>query len=357
MVRVRFAPSPTGALHLGGALTAVANSTFAEEAGGVLMLRIDDTDAARSDASSATAIVSDLRWLGVSWDEGPILQSERQRLYAEAAERLVEAGHASCDGGAVRLDAAHRPTLLRADGRATYHLASVVDDVDLGVTHVIRGRDHQPNTELHVSIAGALGAEPPQYIHHGLIVGSDGRKLSKRGGASSLAELRAAGIPAEAVRAYLKELGMPRHDVRLDRGRIDRLSVDAISSMGDAELAARVGVPDSVVGVLRGARNLNEATRLARQVVDEPEPLRLDPSERPSVEQARELLNRTAGTLDQEAARQLLGEIRALGGDLRTLRRALTGAERGPELWAVLVALGRERALARLDRSLERAGA
>src|SRR5438105_3998081 len=140
MVHVRFAPSPTGSLHLGNALTAVANRAFADERGGTLLLRIDDTDAARSGDDGP--ILADLEWLGVRWDEGPLRQSERGALYREAAERLLRAGRAVEEDGTVRFDRERRPTLLRADGTATYHLASVVDDAELGITHVIRGKDH-----------------------------------------------------------------------------------------------------------------------------------------------------------------------------------------------------------------------
>src|SRR5712672_2360974 len=193
MARVRFAPSPTGSLHLGGALSAVANRRFADERTGSFLLRIDDTDPARNVEGGADAIVSDLEWLGVPWDEGPLRQSERHVRHREAA-------------------------LIRA-----------------------------------------LGAEPPEYIPHGLLLGEDGTKLSKRHGASSLADLRDEGIPPEAVRAYLEELGLPRHDVHLDLARVRRLSTETLAGLSDDELAARVGVPVLVAPVLRGARDLAEA--------------------------------------------------------------------------------------------------
>src|SRR6266508_360254 len=130
--RVRFPPSPTGSLHVGNALTAVANRAFGEW----MLLRIDDTDSARNVPGGEDAIVRDLDWLGIAWEEGPVRQSERQDVYGEAAERL---------GG----DRFGKITLLREDGTATYHLASVVDDIDFGITHVIRGNDHRPNEQLH----------------------------------------------------------------------------------------------------------------------------------------------------------------------------------------------------------------
>jgi glutamyl/glutaminyl-tRNA synthetase len=178
MTRVRFAPSPTGSLHLGNALTAVANRRFADEHRGVLLLRIDDTDASRTVEGGEEAIVEDLAWLGVAFEEGPVRQSERTELYAAAADRALESGSARRDDdGAVRM-AASGTTLLRPDGTATYQLASVVDDLDLAVTHVLRGSDHRPNLAVQTRIASALGRRLPVVIHHGLLLGPDGRKLS-----------------------------------------------------------------------------------------------------------------------------------------------------------------------------------
>jgi glutamyl/glutaminyl-tRNA synthetase len=352
MVRVRFAPSPTGSLHLGGALTAVANRRFADERGGVLVLRIDDTDAERSDPEAEAGILRDLEWLGIAWDEGPVRQSERVELYREAAGRLLESGRAYEERGAVRFDLERRPTLLRPDGSATYHLASVVDDIDLRITHVIRGRDHLPNTALHEAIARALGTDPPEFVHHGLLVGPDGAKLSKRHGAASVAELRDEGFPAEAVRAYLEELDLPRADVHLDLSRVRRLSIDAIQALADEDLCRRVGAPPGLVPALRGARTLVEAREIARQIVEVPAPPELDEQGRLTAERFRELRERAPDELSAEQARELVRELKAVGGDLRSLRRVLTGAGSGPELWALLVALPRDEALARVGAAL-----
>jgi glutamyl-tRNA synthetase len=326
MIRVRFAPSPTGTLHLGNALSAVANRNL----GDWMLLRIDDTDAARNVPRGEEAIVRDLEWLGVGWDEGPVSQSERQDLYRAAAERL---------GG----DRFGRVTLLREDGTATYHLASVVDDIEFGITHVLRGADHRSNEALHRALTEALGAKPPEYLHHGLILGPHGGKLSKRDEVSSVADLREAGIPGEAVRAYLDELGAPRHDVHLDLGRIQRLSVEAIAAMPEEELAGRVGVAVELAPALRGAHDLNEAREYAQQIL-EPEPVRLSEEARPTLERFKELLNGDA--------RAVVRELKAVGGDLRALRLALTGRERGPELWAIVAGLSREEALRRVDAAL-----
>jgi len=268
----------------------------------------------------------------VSWDQGPVRQSERPETYREAAERL---------GG----DRFGKITLLREDGTATYHLASVVDDIEFGITHVIRGNDHRPNEQLHRELAAALGATPPEYVHHGLILGEDGRKLSKREFGATVASLRDAGIPAEAVRAYLEELGIPKHDVRYDVSRLRRLAIDAIGRMSDQELAAAAEAPVELAPALRGARDLVEAREYARQVL-EPEPVSLGEEARPTLERFREL--RTNG----EGAKEIVRELKAVGGDLKVLRLALTGRERGPELWAIVAALPRDEALRRIDAAL-----
>jgi glutamyl/glutaminyl-tRNA synthetase len=337
-------------LHVGNALTAVANRRFVYERGGVLVLRIDDTDASRTVEGGEEAILADLGWLGVTFGEGPVRQSERGALYAEAAERAIEARAATRDpDGAVRL-AAGGTTLLRADGTATYQLASVVDDLDLRITHVVRGSDHRPNLGVQQAIARAVGGELPEVIHHGLVLGADGRKLSKRHGHSSIAELREEGFPAAAVRAYLDELDLPAHDVQLDLPRLGRLSVDAIAVMADEELAAAAGAPVEAAPVLRGARTLVEAREYARLVL-EPQPVELSPDASSTLDRFTELRSGAPDRLSVEEARAILRELKAVGGDLRSLRLALTGAARGPELAAVLAALTREEALARVSRS------
>jgi len=352
VVRVRFAPSPTGALHLGGALTAVANRAFADARDGAFLVRIDDTDPERSDAATEQAILDDLAWLDVEPDEPPVRQSSRSEIYREAAARLTEGGLTTEDDGALRATIAWRPTLLRADGSATYHLASVVDDGDFEITHVIRGRDHLSSTELHTEMTRALGYAAPEYIHHGLLVGADGKKLSKRDGATSVAELRDQGIPAEAARAYLEELDLPKHDVQLDTARIERLAIDVIAALDDATLAARVGVASRMVPVVRGARTLNEARGFADQIEAVPEPPALAADEKAAIQRLVDLRERSSELLDETTARSLLREVKAVGGNLRTVRRALTGAQRGPELWTVLHALDRAETLARLERAL-----
>ncbi|MGH2935357.1 MAG: glutamate--tRNA ligase [Gaiellaceae bacterium] len=333
MIRVRFAPSPTGSLHLGNALSAAANRRFADEHGGTLLLRIDDTDAARNLEGGAGAICADLEWIGVAWDEGPVHQSSRFVRHREAAHQIGEPDAE----GALRFG---RTTLLRPDGTPTYQLASAVDDVDFDITHVIRGSDHRANAELQTELIRALGGEPPEFVHHGLLLGEDGTKLSKRHGASTLADLREAGIPGEAVRAYLDELGLPKHDVHLDLARLRRLSVDVLAALSDGELAARVGVPVSAAPVLRGARDLVEAREYARQVL---EPERVDVDAPETFDRFRELVEQGL------EPRAIVRELKAVGGDLKAVRLALTGRERGPELAAVIAALPRDELLHRLE--------
>jgi len=267
-------------------------------------------------------------------------------VYAEAAGRALGAGAAERDDdGAVRLGAGGT-TLLRPDGTATYQLASVADDLELRITHVIRGSDHRPNLPVQQRIARAIGGALPQVVHHGLVLGPDGKKLSKRHGHSSIEELRDEGLPPAAVRAYLDELGLPEHDVQLDLARVGRLAVDAIAAMPDDELAAVAGAPVEAVPALRGARTLLEAREYARLVLD-PQPVPVGDDARPTLERFAELRAPAPEWLPLDEARAIVRELKAVGGDLRALRVALTGAERGPELAAVLAALSREEALAR----------
>jgi glutamyl/glutaminyl-tRNA synthetase len=325
MKRVRFAPSPTGTLHLGNALSAVASRSF----GDWLLLRIDDTDPARNLPGGEDAILADLGWLGIVWNEGPVRQSERADRYREAADQL----------GTDRFEGI---TLLREDGTATYHLATVVDDIDFGITHVVRGNDHRPNEPLHRRLHETLGTIPPEYVHHGLILGDDAKKLSKRAEGATVASLRDAGIPAEAVRAYLEELDLPRHDVHLDLARIRRLAIEAIEAMTDDELAGWAGVDKQYVPVMRGARNRLEAQEFARQVR---EPQLFETSDSETLTRFKELADLPP--------KDLLRELKAAGGNLKALRLALTGQATGPELSAILAALPKEEALRRVDQALQ----
>jgi glutamyl-tRNA synthetase len=286
-MRVRFAPSPTGALHIGGARTALFNWLLARHNGGTFVLRIEDTDRERSTPENVEQILDALRWLELDWDEGPILQSQRAPRHQEALEALLRSGHAyrssataddvaaykrlhgaergfrgeSEPEGAVRLhvpaggatvvhDAIRGdttfehvhlddPVIARADGSVLYNFAVAIDDLDAGITHVVRGEDHLSNTPkqllvLEAAKAAGFGTDVPEplYAHLPLLHGADGKKLSKRHGAASVQELRAAGYLPEAVRNYLALLGwgsgddatvMPTEEL-IERFELERVS-------------------------------------------------------------------------------------------------------------------------------------
>ena len=273
-LRVRFAPSPTGALHIGGARTALYNWLAARHSGGKLVLRIEDTDLERSTPENEAQIFDALNWLGLDWDEGPMSQVARAPEHAVALEKLLESGDAyrdaataddvkeykaehgnergyrgkpSADGsGAVRLrvpdegdtvveDLIHGDVrfpnrsyddfvIARGDGSVLYNFAVAVDDADMGITEVIRGDDHLSNTPKQLLVLKALGHEPPRYAHVPLLHGPDGKKLSKRHGAASVQELRDAGYLPAAVRNYIALLGWGPGDdeTLLDTGELVR---------------------------------------------------------------------------------------------------------------------------------------
>jgi glutamyl/glutaminyl-tRNA synthetase len=332
MIRVRFAPSPTGTLHIGNALSAVAN----RDLGDWMLLRIDDTDPGRNRPGGEESVLADLRWLGVDWDDGPVRQSDRAERHMEAAR---EAALPQRFDGVM---------LWRDDGSPTFHLASVVDDVDYGITHVVRGSDHRPNEELHAALHRALGTDPPDVIRHGLVMGPDGKKLSKRAEGGTVASLRESGYPPEAVHAYLEELGLPRHDVHFDLDRIRSLSVSFLSRLPDAELVRRLEIPVEAAALARGAHDLVEARALVQAVLNPPGANLAHSPE--TLARFVELRSGMPELIDKEDAKTLQRELKAVGGNLRALRVALTGAERGPELWAVLRALPRDEAVRRALR-------
>lgn len=264
-MRLRFAPSPTGFLHVGGARTAIFNLLHARRHGGQLLLRIEDTDVERSRQHHAEQIISSLEWLGVEWDEGPLYQSDRLALYRQRAGELIERGAAyrcyctveELDAERLAAEAAGIPyrysgrcralkngspdephivrfkvnagaidfhdlirgdvhfdaallddfVLLRSDGHPTYHLSVVVDDIDMNITLVARGDDHLSNTPKHILLFRAFGAEPPQFAHLPLILGPDRKRLSKRTGATSAEEYRDIGIVPQALFNFLTLLG------------------------------------------------------------------------------------------------------------------------------------------------------
>src|SRR5437660_9767934 len=286
-MRVRFAPSPTGALHIGGARTALYNWLLArgraygpEGEAGTLVLRIEDTDRERSTPENVEQILDALRWLELDWDEGPVFQSERAERHNEVLEQLLDDDHAyrsnataedvraykarhgaergfrseAESDGAVRLrvpDAgetvvhdvirgdtafAHEhmdePVIARADGSVLYNFAVAVDDLDAGITHVLRGEDHLSNAPKQLLVFEALRAPAPLYAHLPLLHGPDGKKLSKRHGAASVQELRAAGYLPESVRNYLALLGAgfdPDRDRFTTEELAERFSLERVS--------------------------------------------------------------------------------------------------------------------------------
>ncbi len=458
-VRTRFAPSPTGLLHIGGARTALFNYLFARHHGGQYLLRVEDTDRARSTQEATQVILDGLAWLGLAPDEPPLFQSTRAARHAEAAQAMLAAGQAyRCyctpaelaemraaaaaagrppryDGRWRDRDPAEAPAgvapairlrapragdtvvqdlvqgevrvanaelddliLLRSDGTPTYLHAVVVDDHDMGITHVIRGDDHLTNTFRQVQIYRALGWEPPEFAHIPLIHGEDGAKLSKRHGAVSVLEFREQGYLPEALCNALLRLGWGHGDAEI----IDRDQAIALFDLADVgRAAARLdyrklahvnGVylraadderltrevlerlahrPGLAVGGIAAARiralmpGLKERAKTLVELADtaaflaQPLPLPMDAKARAQLTpeariMLRDLAPALAGTDFSAAA--LDAALRAfadraglkLGQVAQPLRAALTGSTTSPGIDATLAALGREEALARI---------
>ncbi|HET7238293.1 MAG TPA: glutamate--tRNA ligase [Terrimicrobiaceae bacterium] len=245
-VRTRFAPSPTGYLHVGGARTALFNWLFARKNDGIFVLRIEDTDEKRNTPEARQAIYDGLKWLDLDWDEGPqkegefgpYFQSQRNAIYEKYFAQLEAGGHLYVDEGAIRFRSPRKTvvfedlvcgriefdmsnpgthpdmTIRRPDGSWIFHFVSVVDDLEMKITHVIRGEDHLSNTPKHIELYRALGAEPPAFAHIPLILNHEGKKLSKRDGGSSVAYFVESGYAPEAVRNYLCLLGWSPKDNR-----------------------------------------------------------------------------------------------------------------------------------------------
>ena len=458
-VRTRFAPSPTGLLHIGGARTALFNYLFARHHGGQYLLRVEDTDRARSTQEATQVILDGLAWLGLAPDEPPLFQSTRAARHAEAAQAMLAAGQAyRCyctpaelaemraaaaaagrppryDGRWRDRDPAEAPAgvapairlrapragdtvvqdlvqgevrvantelddliLLRSDGTPTYLHAVVVDDHDMGITHVIRGDDHLTNTFRQVQIYRALGWEPPEFAHIPLIHGEDGAKLSKRHGAVSVLEFREQGYLPEALCNALLRLGWGHGDAEI----IDRDQAIALFDLADVgRAAARLdyrklahvnGVylraadderltrevlerlahrPGLALGGIAAARvralmpGLKERAKTLVELADtaaflaQPLPLPMDAKARAQLTpeariMLRDLAPALAGTDFSAAA--LDAALRAfadraglkLGQVAQPLRAALTGSTTSPGIDATLAALGREEALARI---------
>jgi glutamyl-tRNA synthetase len=416
-VRVRFAPSPTGFLHIGGVRTALFNWLYARHEGGEFRLRIENTDTSREVAEATEQIEESLRWLGLDWDGDPTFQLDRMEQAREAARRLVAEGKAYDDEGAIRIRMPDEGTtawndlirgriefpnekledlvLVRADGRPTYNFASPLEDALDEISHVLRGDDHISNTPKQIRVLEAIGAEPPQYGHVANVFGEDGRKLSKRHGAVSVAEFREAGYLPEALVNYLALLGWSYDDRTTIMSReelVERFTLDRVSTSpatfdyGKLEwmngVYLRELAPDEfadrLVAYLRetGFEGDEERIRAAAPLVQEkistlgefarfagflfravePDPAlldgsapilgaaseelaRVDPFEREPIEQALRALAEREGLKPREA--------------FQPIRLAVTGSKVSPGLFESIELLGREETLARLERSAE----
>jgi glutamyl-tRNA synthetase len=450
-MRVRFAPSPTGALHIGGARTALYNWLLAHRPGegphgraGTLVLRIEDTDRARSTPENVEQIIDALRWLNLDWDEGPVFQFERAQRHREALGQLLDSGaayhsHATAEDvraykerhgadrgfrgeheseGAVRLRVPDEgetvvddiirgqarfpnasmddPVIARGDGSVLYNFAVAVDDLDARITHVVRGEDHLSNTPKQLLVFEALGAEPPRYAHLPLLLGPDGRKLSKRHGAASVQELRAAGYLPEAVDNYIALLGAGfASDEEIftlpelaERFRLERVSKNPavfderklrhmngiyLRKLGTDELARRLEE-------FTGRSCLGDAAEIAGekiQTLDEFWPLVSflfdGPADDPAafervilgdggadrLRAARDALAATEPfTLDnvEAALRGVVDQSGTKPGAVfQPVRVAIAGTTVSPGIFESVALLGREETLARIDRALDRA--
>ncbi|MFH1428462.1 MAG: glutamate--tRNA ligase [Candidatus Margulisiibacteriota bacterium] len=269
-IRTRFAPSPTGYLHVGGARTALFNWLFARKNEGKFILRIEDTDLERSTKEAVQAILDGMEWLGLDWDEGPFYQSERLELYNKYAKQLLDEGKAyeaesknteqgSATGTQVR--AIHESpqhtkdnssssqgkaiffkstveneddfVIMKSDGMPTYHFAVVIDDWLMNITHVIRGSDHISNTPKHIMLYKALDVKPPKFVHVPMILGSDGQRLSKRHGATSVLAYRDEGYLPEALINYLVRLGWAYKDQEIF-SREEMINLFSLSKLGNS---------------------------------------------------------------------------------------------------------------------------
>jgi glutamyl-tRNA synthetase len=444
-MRVRFAPSPTGALHIGGARTALYNWLLARGQNGTLVLRIEDTDRERSTPENVEQILDALRWLNLDYDEGPIFQSERADRHGEALAQLLAGGHAYHstataedvkvykqrhgfdrgfrgepeEKGAVRLHypdegdtffddiirgeirfanvSRDDPVIARADGSVLYNFAVAVDDLDAGVTHVVRGEDHISNTPTQLLVFQALGAEPPRYAHLPLLHGPDGRKLSKRHGAASVQELRAAGYLPEAVNNYIALLGAGfaadeeyfSMDELAQRFRLERvsknpavfderklrhmdglhlrgLSIDELTSRLE-EYTGRTGLRGAVEISREKIQTLADFWPLAGFFFD-------GPIDDPKA--FEKVIGRDGGVETLQAARRALAAadpftldnveavlrevVDAHGGKagrvFQPVRVAIAGTTVSPGIFESVTLLGREETLARIDKALDRAG-
>jgi len=433
-IRTRFAPSPTGFLHVGSARTALFNWAFARRHGGKLVLRIEDTDRDRSTPESERAVIEGLEWLGIEWDEGPLRQSEFADRHRSAVERLLASGRAyRCACSAEQLEERRQATIAagekwtydrrcrdldlgadvgphtvrlklpesgdlewddlvfgksgqdaseigdriiqRSDGQPLYHLAVVVDDLEMGITHVIRGADHHPNTPLQIALYRALDAEPPKFAHVPLIVGANGKKLSKRRDPVSVQNFREEGYLAAALRNWLIRIGWSHGDQEIfssdeicalfDLGTVNR---SAAQADGSAEVGREVPATAELAALAQLQRErgktLSEMARLSRWFgADEVDydAKAVAKHLKPAVEPALRALRDGLAKLDswsRDAIEAAFLEVLSAQGDIKIgklaqpVRVAVTGGSVSPGIFETLEVLGQPRTLARLEHAL-----
>jgi glutamyl-tRNA synthetase len=416
-MRVRFAPSPTGALHIGGARTALYNWLVARHSGGTFVLRIEDTDRERSTEENVAQIHDALRWLELDWDEGPYSQAERIDRHKEEIARLLAEGHAYEDEGAVRLRvpdggqttvndlirgeivfehaAIDDFVIARSDGSPLYNLAVAVDDRDMGITHVVRGADHISNTPRQLMILKALGADAPVYAHLPLLHGPDGKKLSKRHGAASVQELREQGLLPAAVRNYLALLGWGFDDSStffttdelIERFTLERVSKSPavfdekklrwmngryLREMDTDELTrileereGRTGLRDAVAISQEKMQTLADFRPLAgflfedRQTDEKAWGKVMRDGAAENLARAREALAAVEPFDERGVERALTALVEDLdvkpGKLYQPIRVAITGTTVSPGIFESVALLGRDATLERIDRALARA--
>ncbi len=418
--RLRFAPSPTGYLHVGGARTALFNWLYARRHGGVFVLRIEDTDVERSQAEMVTGILDGLRWLGIDWDEGPEIggphapyyQSQRLERYRVAAKQLLDRGQAFEDEGAIRfkvppgkttfVDSVHGLiefdnehiesfVILRSDTHPTYHLSVVCDDIDMEITHVVRGDDHISNTPKQVLLYHAFGKTPPTFAHVPLIMGADKQRLSKRHGATSVMEYEKLGYLPEAMFNFLALLGWGTgsNDELLTKDElVQRFNLEGISGgnavfntekldwfnhqyllkLSDAELIARLKLAGDPAWLVKVLALLRPRCKRVTDFADHITPFFVDPTSydadgvkkhlsaegMPGHVQALRDAYASVSPFDEATLEQTLralAEARGLKAAalIHGTRLAMTGRMVSPGLFDMLVLLGRARVVARLD--------
>lgn len=441
--RVRFAPSPTGFLHIGGARTALFNWLYARHTGGTFVLRIEDTDVARNSQEAVNVILNGLRWLGLEWDEGPIsgdatgpskgdygpyFQSQRKENYQRRVEALLSHGLAYEDQGAIKFRMSREPivisdlvagevrreltdreqadpdfVIVRSDGQPVFHLVNVVDDLEMNITHVIRGEDHLSNTAKHIALFRAFGVEPPKYAHIPLILNSDGTKMSKRDKGASLTSYMEEGYAPEAVLNYLCLLGwspknnreklslsevvemfdLPqilRHNARFDLAKLTWLNGEylremdterfyelAVQAMGRSGLDTShypVEYVKAALDTCKGKFKLFSELPayggfyFKDEVQYDPEAAKRDftPENQPRLARLREALSRLEPFEPDPIGHTLKAVAQELGVKPAVLvhptRLACCGNTAGPSLYHLLAVLGKARVLQRLDKAL-----